>query len=122
LPNSSRKAWRGKQIKKAVGVWKDLQPGEMISVDQMVLPIPGLVVQLTGALTTKRYNCTTTYMDQATRMGYVHLQKAATAEETLEGKEAFEAYASSHSITTKAYHADDRIFHAHKWVDCCQAA
>jgi hypothetical protein len=119
---ASRKAWRGKQMKNVASVWKDLQPGEMISVDQMVSPIPGLVAQITGALTTKRYNYATVYMDQATRMGYVHLQKGATAEETLEGKGAFEAYASSHGVTIKAYHADDGIFRAHKWVDCCRAA
>ena len=31
------------------------KPGEGISVDQMILPTPSLVAQLTGILTTKRY-------------------------------------------------------------------
>jgi hypothetical protein len=35
---------------------------------------------------------------------------------------AFEAYARSHGITIKAYHADNGIFCAHKWVDCCRVA
>jgi hypothetical protein len=62
------------------------------------------------------------YADQATRLGYVHLQKGATVEETLEGKKAFEAYTRSHSISIKTCHADNGIFRAHKWVDCCRMA
>jgi hypothetical protein len=93
-----------------------------VSVDQMVSLIPGLVAQITGVLTTKIYNYATVYVDHATRLGYVHLQKGATAEETLEGKMGFEAYTRSHGITIKAYHADNRIFHAHKWVDCYRVA
>jgi hypothetical protein len=119
---ASRKAWRGKLSKKGAGSRTNLRAGELVSVDQMVSPIPGLVAQITGTLTTKRYNYATVYADQATRLGYVHLQKGATAEETLEGKKAFEAYARDHGISIKAYHADNGIFRAHKWVDCCKTA
>jgi hypothetical protein len=119
---ASRKAWRGKLSKKGAGSRMNLRAGDIVSVDQMVSPIPGLVAQITGTLTTKRYNYATVYVDQATRLGYVHLQKGATAEETLEGKKAFEAYARDHSISIKAYHADNGIFCAHKWVDCCRMA
>jgi hypothetical protein len=41
------------------------------------------------------------YAGQATRLGYVHLQKGATVEERLEGKKAFEAYTRSHGVTIK---------------------
>jgi hypothetical protein len=88
----------------------DLQARDIVLVDQMVSPILGLVAQITGALTTKRYNYATVYVDQATRLGYVHLQKGAMAEETLEGKKAFEAYARSHGVSIKTYHADNGIF------------
>jgi transposase InsO family protein len=99
-----------------------LQPGDIVSVDQMVSLIPGLIAQITGILTTKRYNYATVYLDQATRLGYVHLQKSATADETLEGKEVFEAYARGHWVAIRAYHADNGMFCAHKWVDCCRLA
>jgi hypothetical protein len=36
---------------------------------------------------------------------------------TLEGKEVFEAYARSHGVAIRAYHADNG-----KWVDCCRLA
>jgi hypothetical protein len=72
---ASGKAWRGKSVKGAANNQTELQPGEVLLVDQMVSPIPGLVAQITGALTTKRYNYATVYVDQVTRLGYVHLQK-----------------------------------------------
>jgi hypothetical protein len=83
-------------VKGAASNQKDQLPGDMVSVNQMVSPIPGLVAQITGTLTTKRYKYAT---NQATRLGYVHLQKTTMAEEMLEGKAAFEAYTNSHSVT-----------------------
>jgi hypothetical protein len=53
-------------------------------------------------------------------LGYVHLQKTSTAEETLEAKAAWEAFARSHGLSIKAYHADNGIFKANKWVDSCK--
>ena len=101
--------------------YKPSIPGELVSVDQMVLPTLGFVAQMTGILTNQRYRFTTVYVDQATRLGYVYLQKTASAEETLEGKEAFERYSMSHGVQIKGYHADNGIFRAHKWVNNCNA-
>jgi hypothetical protein len=47
-----------------------------------------------------------------TRLGHMHLQKTAMAEETLEGKNVFKAYANSHEVVVRAYHADNGIFWA----------
>lgn len=41
---------------------------------------------MTGFLTTKRYRYATVYVDQYSRMGFVYLQKTASAEETVEGQ------------------------------------
>ena len=95
------------------------KPGEVISVDQMVSSTHGLVAQMTGILTTARYKYATVYVDQGSRLGYTYLQRTATAEETIKGKIAFELYARSHGITVKAYHADNGIFRANKWVEHC---
>ena len=73
--------------------------GEVVSVDQLESPTPGLIAQMTGKLTTKRYKYATVYVDQRTRFGYVHLQKTSSAEETIEGKKAFETYARRHGVT-----------------------
>jgi hypothetical protein len=68
---ASRKAWRSKSVQKAANNQDDLQLGDIVSADQTVSPILGLVVQITGTHTTKWYNCATVYVDQATRLGYV---------------------------------------------------
>ena len=41
------------------------------------------------------------------------------SEETIEGKEAFERYALYRGVTIRAYHADNGIFRANKWLSHC---
>jgi hypothetical protein len=73
-----------------------------------------------GFLTMTRYKYATVYVDQASRLSYVYLQKTAMAEETLLGKEAFELCARERGVTIQACHADNGIFKAHKWVMACR--
>jgi len=87
---ATRKPWRSKTRNDYEEIVYT-QPGEMVSVDQLVSPTPGLVAQMTGKLTTSRYKYATVYMDHASRLGYVYLQKMADADETVKGKQAFEA-------------------------------
>jgi len=58
-------------------------PGEMVSVDQLVSLAPGLVAQMTGKLMNNHYKYATVYVDHASWLGYVYLQKTAEAEETV---------------------------------------
>ena len=68
-------------------------------VDQLVSPTPGLVAQMTGILTTKRYKYATVYVDQVAKLSFTYPQSTATAEETIEGKEAFERYALDRGVS-----------------------
>ena len=95
-------------------------PEELVSVDQLVSPAPGLIAQMTGILTTKRYKYATVYVDQASRLGYVHLQRSSDAEETVQGKVAFEQYMQSLGLVVKGYQADNGIFRANKWQHACK--
>ena len=98
---------------------KTKKPGDLVSVDQLVSPTVGLIAQMTGFLTRQRYKYSTVFVDHASRLGYVYMQKTCTAEETIKAKHAFELYAREQGITIKAYHADNGIFKARKWVDEC---
>jgi hypothetical protein len=49
-------------------------------------------------------------VDHVNQLSYIHLQSQVTAEETVEAKEAFEAYARSHGVIVKHYHADNGHF------------
>ena len=116
---ATKRAWRSKLGKQKTEK-KILKPGEVISVDQMVSPVPGLIAQMVGFLTRQRYKYTTVFVDQASRMGFVYLQKTCSAEETIEVKRAFEQYAENRGVRVRAYHADNGIFKAKKWVEECR--
>eukprot|EP00978_Attheya_sp_CCMP212_P038830 scaffold196406_cov35-Attheya_sp.AAC.1 len=103
---ATKKKWRDKTRKNEDEPEKVTKPGQVVSVDQMVSPTPGLIAQMTGILTTKRYTYATVFVDQYSRFSYVHLQKTATAVETIEAKKAFERYAKDSGIMIRAYHAD----------------
>ena len=118
---ATKRPWRGKESKQGDGRQRPQRPGQIVSVDQLVSPTPGLIAQITGFLTTKRYKYATVYVDQYTRYGYVYLQKTASAEETVEGKKAFEAMARRQGIRIENYHADNGIFKAHIWVEACES-
>lgn len=64
---ASRRKWRDKKRKDYDEETVVNAPGNCISVDQLVPPTPGLVAQMTGILTTKRYKYATVFVDRATR-------------------------------------------------------
>ena len=89
-------------------------------MDQIVSPTPGLVEQVTGILSTKKYKYATVFVDHFSRYSYMHLQQIGSSEVTLEGKHAFERMSTSHGIITNQYHADNVIFKENAWVQDCQ--
>ena len=91
---ATKRAWRSKQERQSQRN-QVLKPRQVISVDQMVSPVPGLIAQVVGFLTKQCYKYATVFVDQASRMGFVYLQKTRSAEETIEAKRAFEKYAAN---------------------------
>ena len=59
---------------------------------------PGLIAQMTGQLTKKRYNYATVYADSYSGYSYLYLQQTPDADETLKGKLAFELHAKQHGV------------------------
>ena len=116
----TRRQWRNKRRKHWTDGKRAKKPGDLVSVDQLESPAPGLIAQMVGNLTNKRYKYATVYVDQYSGLGYVYLQKSASADETIEGKHAFEEFSRQHGVTIKAYHADNGIFKANKWVMECR--
>jgi hypothetical protein len=81
----TRKAWRGRpttQTRTRVAA----APGVIVAIDQMVSPTPGLVAQMKGFITKKRYTAATVFVDHYSNLSF-------TIVETLEAKAAFERYA-----------------------------
>jgi hypothetical protein len=87
---ATRRAWRTKSPVNAIANRQVTAPGAVVSMDQLVSSVPGLVGQMKGFLARKRYTVATVFIDHFSGMSYVYLQKGATAAETIEGKRAFE--------------------------------
>jgi len=72
---NTKKPWRSKTSHNEREAHHPVvQPGECISVNMMTSPTPGLIAQMLGKPTCKRYCHATIYIDQATGLGFVWLQ------------------------------------------------
>jgi hypothetical protein len=69
--NSIRRKWCSRTPNNKDEARKPTRPEEKLSVDQLVSPTPGLIAQMTGFITTKRYTYATVYVDQASRLSFV---------------------------------------------------
>jgi hypothetical protein len=111
---ATRRPWRGKttgrQTPKVL-----TRPGQCVSIDQLESTTPGLIAQLKGTPTTKRYKAATVFVDHYSRLSYVHLQKTTNADETIDAKESFERFARAHDIMVQHYHADNGRFADNKF-------
>jgi hypothetical protein len=94
-------------------------PGDLVSVDVLVSSTPGLVAQMAGFLTRKRYKYACVFVDHFSDFGYVYMMKEHTANEALDAKLAFEAYSEAHGIEVKRYHADNGVCATQQWKEDC---
>ena len=117
---STCKPWCGRSIKTPYKPRQVTKPGKIFSVYHLVSPTPGLVAYMNVILTTKINKYATVFLYNFSRYSYMHLQQTASAEDTLEGKHAFERMAASYGIIIKKYHADNGIFRANSWAQDCQ--
>jgi hypothetical protein len=107
---TAKKPWRNKgKIPKGVGHLAT-SPGHMVSVDQLESSAAGFISQLKGKLIMRRYKAATIFVDNFSRMSYVHLQESLTSADTVEAKEAFEAFARNMGVRLQHYHADNSRF------------
>jgi Reverse transcriptase (RNA-dependent DNA polymerase)/GAG-pre-integrase domain len=105
----TRKPWRGRPTS-GIHTRVAAAPGDMVAIDQMVSPTPGLVAQMKGFLTKQRYTAATVFVDHFSNLSFTYFQKGLTIAETLEAKAAFERYAAAHGVTIKHYQTDNGIF------------
>ena len=81
---ATRKPWRTKAPQNREQPSHTItKPGGCVSVDQLESSTPGLIGQLQGIPTIKRYEVATVCIDHYSGLGYVHLQKSTTAIEKL---------------------------------------
>ncbi len=121
---ATRRTWRTKpKLGQQGGKLRTaMEPGQCISVDQLESKTPGLIAQIKGWLTKKRYRVVTVFVDHFSGLSYIHLQKSTNADETLEAKMAFERYASKFNVKFKSYQADNGRFAENKFMAAIKEA
>ncbi len=70
----TRRPWRAKAFYVATPKSASA-PGQCVSVDQLDATVPGLIAQIKGIPTTKRYNYATIFADHFSKLGYIYLQQ-----------------------------------------------
>ena len=113
---ATRRPWRTKAAPTGVSVPTPTAPGAVVSVDQLESSTPGLIGQLKGWLTRKRYTTATVFVDHFSDLGFVYLQKSTSMQETIDAKEAFERYAAQHGVSVHHYHGDNGRFQDNDWT------
>jgi hypothetical protein len=70
---ATKRKWRSRTSDNKDEVAKPKNPGQYVSVDQLVSPTPELVAQMIGFLTMSQYKYSTIYVDQASRLCIVYI-------------------------------------------------
>ena len=110
----TRRPWRTKAEPKG-RTMALTRPGQCVSVDQLISTTPGLIAQLRGKPTSDRYRAATVFVDQYSGYSHVVPQRSTSAEDTIEAKRQFEAFAETCGVKVTHYHADNGIFADNKW-------
>ena len=77
----------------------------------------GLIAQLKGIPTTKRYTAATVIIHHFSRLSFTHLQSTLSSKDTLQVKKAFERYCESNGVKVLHYHADNGRFVDHAFIE-----
>ncbi len=86
------------------------KPWQVVSVDQLESPTPGLFAQLKGIPTRRQYKAVTIFVDHYSCLLHCHLQETHTSADTLKDKHAFEQFCGTHGVQVQHYHADNGRF------------
>ena len=119
---ATRRAWRTKAPVNQMQIPAATSPGAVVGIDQLISSTPGIIGQMKGFLTRKRYTVTTVFVDHCSTYSYTHFQQSTSVLETLEAKKAFERHAKSRGVTIRHYHADNGVFAERGFVDAVHEA
>ena len=105
-----RKPWRLKGVMNCKSLNIATVPGQVVSVDQLVIPTPVFFPTHCGTPTTKRYIGATVFVDHFYNFTYSHLMTEMNAETTVEAKLSFEHVCNAHGVRVVHYHANNGLF------------
>eukprot|EP00804_Cyclotella_cryptica_P006881 CCRYP_020804-RA/>CCRYP_020804-RA protein AED:0.48 eAED:0.37 QI:0/-1/0/1/-1/1/1/0/621 len=98
-----------------------VQPGDCISCDHFLSPVPGRVISSSGHSSSHNgYTCGTIFVDHCSGFIFAHHQLTTTASDTIRGKLLFEREAADVGVSMKRYHSDNGVFGSAEFRSHCQ--
>ena len=119
IGKATKRPWRVKGPVNTIRPRPVTKPGDVVSVDQLESTAPGLIPQMRGFITKRRFHFATVFVDQFSGLSFVFLQETSDAVETLRAKTAFEAFASTKGVIIRHWHADNGRFAEKAWMNDC---
>ena len=86
------------------------RPGEIAHTDIMTTSVPGLIPQMVGFLTSKKFYHASFFINDASYFTFVHHQELTLVDDTILVKRAYEAELRKYGKEMRHYHADNRIY------------
>ena len=118
----SIRATGGAVLREKVLKENDLRPGDRISCDHYISPVPGRAIAASGHSSTRNgYVGGTIYVDHASGYIFHRPQKSLTAADTIRGKLLLEQEAADVGVKVKRYHSDNGVFSSREFKDHCTA-
>ncbi|KAL7482892.1 LOW QUALITY PROTEIN: hypothetical protein ACHAW6_008543 [Cyclotella cf. meneghiniana] len=97
-----------------------VRPGDCISCNHFISPVPGRVTSLSGHSSSRNsYTCSTIYVDHCSTFLFIHHQLTTAASDTICGKMLLESEAADVGVTIKQYHSDNGIFSSAEFCEHC---
>jgi hypothetical protein len=119
---ATKRPWRTKAPVNKRTVPPVTKAGDCVLVDQLESKTPGFIGQMKSPTLTKgRYLVATIFVDHFSRLSFVYLQSSTSGAETVSAKKAFEAFAESHGVLVRHYHADNGRFADNLFRNECTA-
>ena len=104
-------AWRTPYKKvRQITLERDQRPGTGTSCDHIISKQPGLLPQLTGHLTHKRYGGAAVFVNHFSQYCHIHLMISTSDEKTMNAKWAYERALKNFGHRVHSYHADNSRF------------
>ena len=106
-----KKPWRKKgKEKHVIRSESEKAAGDNTSLDALMSSTPGIILQMSGFLTSNCFWAATVFVDYSTSYMYTHLQWGQTLIESIEAKASYEKMAETFGIILKKFHTDNGIF------------
>lgn len=116
--SAQRKPWRSKskQNKAILDKMRTL-PGEIAHTDLMTSSVAGLIPQMVGFLTSKKFHYSSFFVDDRSDFTFICHQESTSATETILSKRAYEAELRKYGKEVRHYHADNGTYAVAQYKD-----